>query len=157
MPRRGTSSTRSRRAHWVFLHRYVQPGCKYSNWYSLGYQKVRLGIFTRWQRSRKEPDVHIDIVGEAPSINGGGVGWGCFCFYDPLFTYIKYRVLEHLMREKTCPVCQHSKEYMTVRKGFAYEQVAAIYKKGWQLRHGGVMLADGCLCPDFYDDGAGAF
>jgi hypothetical protein len=43
------------------------------------------------------------------------------------------------------------------RKGFAYEPIASIYRKGWQLRHGGVMLADGCLCPDYWDDGAGAF
>ena len=137
-----------------------QPGCSYSPWASLGYSFDLVGVFTVWQRSPR-PALGQGI-GWLSSESGGSAFPGCACFYKYLYSYKKYRVLEHLQREKSCPVCNVSSERRTVFRGFRYERVYTIRPRPSAdpengLMIGGLLGTDGdCICPDRWDNGASA-
>jgi len=138
-----------------------EPGCIYSPWASLGYEFDLVGLFTVWERSARPP--LVQGIGWQSSLSGGGVLTpGCACYYKYLYSYKKYKVLEHLRREKSCPVCNVTSEYRTVMRGFRYERVFTIRPRPSAdpqngLMIGGIIGTDGeCLCPDRWDNGASA-
>jgi hypothetical protein len=127
---------------------------------SLGYSFELVGVFTVWQRSPRPP--LTQGIGWLSSLSGGGSFPGCACFYNYLYSYRKYKVLEHQQRERSCPVCNVTSERRTVMRGFRYEPVywfrlrpSADPENGLMI--GGLLGTDGeCICPDRYDNGASA-